>query len=64
MWKCKLKNGTDLCVNEGQESSEYRVSRKEKSRYLTVWFSRKTAVLESRSMFSVSISHVENDGEA
>ena len=29
-----------------------------------VWFSRKTAVLESTSMFSGSISHVDNDGVA
>ena len=36
----------------------------EKSIFDCVWFSRKTAVLESRSMFSGSISHVDNDGVA
>ena len=28
------------------------------------WFSRKTAILESKSMCSGSISHVDSDGEA
>ena len=54
--------------------SEYRVSltegRKkeeeegEKTIFDHVWFSRKTAVLDSRIMSSGSISHVDNDGEA
>ena len=66
-------NGADLCVNEGQKLSEYRVSlaeeeRKkeeegEKSIFDCVWFSRKTAVLDSRTMSSGSISRVDNDGE-
>ena len=43
---CALENGADLCVNEDQYVSEYRVSlaerkkerrkKKEKSRFLTV----------------------------
>ena len=36
----------------------------EKSILDRVWFSRKTAVLDSRTMSSGSISHVDNDGEA
>ena len=67
-WKRALENGGDLCVNEGQKLSEYRVSlaegrkkKKERSRFFDcVWFSRKTAVLE---MFSGSILHVDNVGE-
>ena len=34
-WNCTLQNGEDLCVNEGQKLSEYRVSpteRKKKER--------------------------------
>lgn len=36
----------------------------ENSIFDCIWFSRKTADLESRSMFSGSISHVDNDAEA
>ena len=59
-----------ICVNEGQKLSEYRVSlaegrtKGEKSIFDCVWFSRKTTILESMSMFSGSISHVDNDGDA
>ena len=73
-WKCALKNGADLCVNEGQTLSEYQVSltegrkkkkkKEKKSIFDRVWFSRKIAILDSRTMSSGSISHEDNDGEA
>ena len=67
-WKCALENGADLCVNEGQALSEYRVSlaeeEGEKSIFDRVWFSRKTTVLDSVAKYSSSISHIDNDGEA
>ena len=69
-WKCALENGADLCVNEGQALSEYRVSlaeeeeeEGEKSIFDRVWFSRKTTVLDSVAKYSSSISHVNNDSE-
>ena len=56
-------------MRKGQKLSEYRVSlaegRKEKSQLFDrVWFSRKTAVLDSRTMTAGSISRIDNDGEA
>ena len=65
-WKRALGNGADLCVNEGQKLrvSLAKEERRRKVDFDCVWFSRKTAVLESTSMFSGSISHVDNDGDA
>ena len=63
-----LESGVDLCVKEDQKLSEYRVSlaegkkkEGEKSIFECVW---KSPVLDSRTMSSGSISHVDNDGEA
>ena len=44
-------------------SLKERKKEGEKSIFDCVWFSRKTAVLESRTMNSGSISHAGNDGE-
>ena len=68
-WKRALENGVDLCVNEGQKLSKYRVNlakgkKEEKSIFDRIWFSSKTAVLECTSMFSGIISHVSDNGEA
>ena len=48
-----------ICVNEGQRLSELASLKEDR-----VWFSRKTVVLDSRTISSGSISHVDNDGEA
>ena len=69
-WKCSLENRADLCVDECQKLSEYRVSltegKKEKSQFLTACGSVeiKTAVLDGMAMSSGSISRVVNDDEA
>ena len=69
-WKCVLQNGVDLCANEGQALSEYRVSlaegeeEGEKSIFDHIWFSRKITVLDHVAKYSSSISHVDNDGAA
>ena len=61
----RARKWSDLCVNEGQKLSKYRVSlaegrKKEKSKV----FSRKMGVLYSASTCSDGIFHIENDGEA
>ena len=66
LWKCALENEEDLCVNKGQELSEYRVSPNEKERkkegeksiFDSVWFSMWTAPYEGAAMCSGSISLV------
>ena len=62
-----LVNGADLCVNEGQKLSEYRVNlaeeerQKEKSLFLTV-----SGLVGRRPFWKVRVCflHVDNDGEA
>ena len=71
-WNCALENGAVLCVNEGQMLSECRVSllkkkkEEERSIFDRVWFSMKTAILESAAiyMYTGSISNVDNDSKA
>ena len=66
-WNCALQNGADLYVNEGLKLSECLVNLTEEggeSRFLTVWFSMKTAVLEGDIMYTGSISHIDNESEA
>ena len=64
-WNCAQENGADICVDEGQKLSNYRVNlteEGEKSILDRAWFSMKRAVLECATMYS-SNSHVDSNEE-